>query len=333
MQSQTDRQNSLVSIIIPTYNRPHYLKEALASAVRQTYRNIEIIVSDDCSPESPQAIVESFGDSRIRFRRNTNNLGIALNVIAAFKEAKGKYVASLNDDDIWNENFLEKLVGHLEANPDLVLAFSDHYIMDSEGIIDYTATEENSRRWQRDQLKEGIYQPFYEIGLVHKAVACAVATVMRKDAIEWERFQPQMGPFWDLYLTYLACRNGGAAYYCAERLSQYRVHSQSESMISGSVNAIAKIRASKAGIFCYRQFMEDENLQEFQNYFREKWLEAHTSLSIGLLRIEKKAEARPYLLNVLKQQKFNLRTLAALVISFIPNQLARKLLTTSSGSI
>jgi glycosyltransferase involved in cell wall biosynthesis len=327
MQSSINQQNPLVSIIIPTYNRPNYLKQAIASAVQQTYKNIEIIVSDDCSPVNQQAIAESFGDPRIRFRRNATNLGIALNVIAAYKEAKGKYVASLNDDDIWNEDFLEKLVGHLEANPDLVLAFSDHYIMDSDGKIDKTATEENSHRWQRDKLKEGIYQPFYEIGLVHKAVACAVATVIRRDAIEWNQFPVQMGPFWDLYLVYLACRNGGGAYYCPERLSKYRVHSQSESMISGNVNAIAKIRASRAGIFCYRQFMLDENLKEFQSYFRDKWLEAHTSLSIGLLRIEKKAEARPYLLNALREQKFNLRTLAALVISFIPQPLVKKLLT------
>src|SRR5579883_1003872 len=322
MSLNMDLPQPLVSVIIPTYNRPNYLKEAIASAVQQTYENIEIIVSDDCSPESPQRIVESFGDPRIRFQRNPRNLGISLNIIGAFQQARGKYIASLNDDDIWNEDFLDKLVGYLETYPDLVLAFSDHHIMDSNGQINYEATHENTQRWQRDKLKEGIYQPFYEIGLIRQAVACAVATVIRKDAIEWNLFSPQMGPFWDLYLTYLACRNGGGAYYCPQRLSTYRVHSQSESMISGKINATAKIRASKAGIFCYRQFMEDAHLQEYKSYFREKWLEAHTSLSIGLLRIEEKQQARSYLLQVLKQQlqqqKFNLRTIAALALTFAP---------------
>jgi glycosyltransferase involved in cell wall biosynthesis len=68
MPSKIDSQNSLVSVIIPTYNRPKYLKQAIESAVKQTYKNIEIIVSDDCSPESPQKIVDSFNDPRIRLR-------------------------------------------------------------------------------------------------------------------------------------------------------------------------------------------------------------------------------------------------------------------------
>lgn len=326
MASQINSQTALVSVIIPTYNRPKYLQQALASAVGQTYKNIEIIVSDDCSPENPQAMVESFQDQRIRFRRNAKNQGIALNVIAAYREARGKYVASLNDDDIWNDDFLEKMVERLEANPNLVLAFSDHYVMDSEGKIDDAATKENTQLWKRDRLKEGVYQPFYEIGIVDQAVPTAQATVIRKDAINWDDFVPQMGPFWDLYLTYLACRGGGAAYYSPERLSKYRVHSQSESTISGKKSAIAKIRASKAGIFCHRKFMEDENLQEFNNYFSEKWLHAHTTMAIGLLRLEQVAEARPYLLQALRQQKFNLRTLAALALSFTPKPIARKLL-------
>ena len=80
MSTNITAPESLVSVIIPTYNRPEYLRKAIASAVRQTYRHIEIIVSDDCSPDNPQAIIDEFQDSRIRLRRNPQNLGIALNV-------------------------------------------------------------------------------------------------------------------------------------------------------------------------------------------------------------------------------------------------------------
>ncbi|MBD0261856.1 MAG: glycosyltransferase family 2 protein, partial [Tolypothrix sp. Co-bin9] len=52
MSSKIDSKKSLVSVIIPTYNRPKYLKQAIESAIKQTYKNIEIIVSDDCSPEN-----------------------------------------------------------------------------------------------------------------------------------------------------------------------------------------------------------------------------------------------------------------------------------------
>lgn len=326
MSLDTKSQESLVSAIIPTYNRPSYLKEAIASAVRQNYRNIEIIVSDDCSPGSPQKIVESFQDPRIRFRRNPTNLGMFLNTVNAFREARGKYVASLNDDDMWNDDFLEKLVPHLDANPDLALAFCDYYVMDSDGKINYLATEKETQRWKRDQLKEGIYQPFYDIGLVDQAVFTAVAAVIRKDAVDWDNLLSDAGVFWDLYTTYLACRNGSGAYYCPERLTRYRVHAQSENMISGSRDVQAKIRKGKAGVFCYGRFMEDDKLQQFRPYFKQEWAHANTTLGIGLLRAEQVAQARPYLLHALSQQKFNLRTIAALTLSFIPHRLARPFL-------
>lgn len=325
MSLDTRSQQSLVSVIIPTYNRQSYLKEAIASAVRQTYHNIEIIVSDDCSSESPDALVESFQDPRIRFRRNATNLGIGLNVTNAFKEARGKYVASLNDDDIWNEDFLEKLVPHLDANPNLALAFCDYYVIDSNSKIDELATEKRTGREKRDHLKEGIYQPFYDIGLVDQAVFSASAAVIRKDVVEWDKLF-EAGVFWDLYTIYLACRNGHGAYYCPERLSRYREHAQSENMISGSRNVQAKIRKGKAAVFCYERFMEDDKLQKYRHYFKQELAHANTTLGIGLLRTEQVAQARPYLLRALSQQKFNLRTIAALTLSFIPQPLARPFL-------
>lgn len=324
MSTNISMQEPLVSVIIPTYNRQDYLRQAIESAVKQKYQNIEIIVSDDCSPQSPQALIESFGDSRIRFYRNPKNLGICQNVINGFKQARGKYVASLNDDDMWNEDFLTTLVPHLEANPDLVLAFSDYYIMDSESKINEQATEEDTLRWKRDRLQEGIYQPFIQAGLVDQSVFLAVATVMRTDAIDWDSIPDEAGPFWDLYLTYLACRSGRGAYYHPGKLTRYRVHSQSEMESSGKANVKAKIRSGKAGIFCYGRFMTDEKLQEFRPYFEQKWAEANTTLGIGLMRSKQLAEARPYFWQALKQQKSDLRSLAALMLSFTPPSLASR---------
>ncbi|AFZ13618.1 glycosyl transferase family 2 [Crinalium epipsammum PCC 9333] len=327
IENPTNRE-SLVSIIIPTYNRSAYLKDAIESVVQQTYQNIEIIVSDDYSTESPQATVESFKDKRIRFRRNTTNLGVALNVTKALKEVQGKYIAYLNDDDIWNKDFLEKLVPHLDFHQDVVLAFCDHYIIDSDGKINYPDTEKNTAHWKRNQLKEGIYKPFWEIGLIHKAVFAASSTVIRKDAVEWDQLH-EAGVFWDYYISYLACCSGLGAYYCPERLTQYRVHDQSETMLSGSRNVQAKLRKAKAGIFCYDRFMRDERLKQFKPYFAQQWAHANTTMAIALLRAGQIAEARPYLLRALSQQKFNLRTLAALTLSFTPQPLARKLLSSS----
>ncbi|MCG6134510.1 MAG: glycosyltransferase [Nostoc sp. LLA-1] len=316
----------LVSVIIPTYNRPEYLQQAIASAVKQTYQNIEIIVSDNCSPENPQALVESFQDPRIKFWRHPQNIGMIANQMNAFKMAKGKYVASLHDDDMWNEDFLAKLVPPLEANSDLILAFCDQYIIDAQGKIKVAGTEANTRGYKRHKLAPGIHKNFLKIGLIDKSIATAAACLIRNHVIDWDSIPSEIGGMWDLYLTYLCCISGLGAYYCADRLTRYRAHEQTDTMLSGSRNVQAKIRKAKSEIFCYQIMMQDSRLQEFQTYFSKKWLESQTTLGIGLLRNKETIEARSYLWKSLRQQKANMRTLVALTLSFTPQILANSLL-------
>ncbi len=311
----------LISVIIPTYNRLDYLREAIASAVNQTYSNLEIIVSDDCGRENPQPVIDSFQDARIRLRRNHKNLGMGLNITNGFAEAKGKYVASLNDDDKWDKDFLSTLVQPLEENPDLALAFCDYYIIDQSSNVNWSATLKHSQREKRDRLTPGIHQPFWKIGLVDQSVFMALATLVRTEAVDWKK-PFEAGVFWDCYSTYLACRTGRGAYYCSQRLAYYRVHPQSENMMSGSRSAQAKIRKGKAGAFCHQRFMEDENLRDYRSHFQKEWAHANTTLGIGFLRLGQPLEARPYLQKALKYHKLNLRTLAAYSLSYLPQSVA-----------
>ncbi|MCC5660000.1 glycosyltransferase [Nostoc sp. XA010] len=329
MSLSQESQQPLVSVIIPTYNRPKYLKQAIASAVKQTYQNIEIIVSDNCSPENPQALVASFGDSRIKFWRHQQNVGMIANQQHGFKMARGKYVASLHDDDMWNEDFLANLVPPLEANSELILAFCDQYIIDADSIINDAGTEENTRGYKRDKLAKGIHQPFYKIGLVDKSIPTAASCVIRNNIIDWDSMPSEVGGMWDLYLTYLCCISGYGAYYYPERLTRYRAHEQTDTMLSGSRDVQAKIRKAKSEMFCYQVFMQDARLQQFKTYFQQKWLEANTTLGIGLLRSEQIAAARPYFWQTLNKQKFDVRTIAALGLSFTPRFFGEKLIEIS----
>jgi glycosyltransferase involved in cell wall biosynthesis len=311
----------LVSVIIPTYNRPQYLQAAIASVLNQTLSDLEVIVSDDGSLENPQAIVETFQDARIRFRRNATNLGVAWNVTHALHLAQGKYIASLNDDDQWSDTFLETLVTPLEHNPDLVLSFCDYFVMDAQGEIHDLWTHQQTQKEYRDRLTEGVYQPFWEVGLVDQAVFVSCAAVLRKTAIATDEL-PQAGVFWDYYLAYQACRTGQGAYYCPERLAYYRRHPASENMVSGSRNAQAKIRKGRAGIFCYRQFATDAPTASLRQHFQQEWAHASTTLAIGLMRDRQHAAARPYLLQAYRQSPGNLRTLIALMLSYFPQSLS-----------
>jgi glycosyltransferase involved in cell wall biosynthesis len=190
----------LVSVVIATYNRPAYLQSALASVVNGDYRNVEIIVTDDSRTDVDREIAASFADSRIVYHRNETRLRIAANHIQAFRNlASGEFIAVLNDDDEWEPAFLSKLVPHLLDNPEVVLAFSDHYMIDEHGRIDLAATEENTHRWRRDTLAPGLHQPFWQC-LLHNSIPVAQASVIRRDAIDWQDFPVEVGAAWDPWL-------------------------------------------------------------------------------------------------------------------------------------
>ena len=80
----------LVSIVLCTYNGEKYLEEQLNSIINQTYKNLEIIISDDCSTDNTDEIVSKYDDDRIIYLKNKKNSGAAVSRNKALKNAKGK---------------------------------------------------------------------------------------------------------------------------------------------------------------------------------------------------------------------------------------------------
>jgi glycosyltransferase involved in cell wall biosynthesis len=100
---------------VPCFNRPLPLEDVLACLVKQTYRNLEIIVSDDCSPDpNVQEVAETFAskDARIRFIRQEKNLGLIANHNFVLSLARGEFFVWVNDDDLLPADYIEKCVLH-----------------------------------------------------------------------------------------------------------------------------------------------------------------------------------------------------------------------------
>ena len=270
----------LVSILIPTYNRPELLPLAVKSALEQSYADSEILIQDNASDYDVGPIVAAFNDPRISVARNESTLPMALNWQALALRARGKYVAFLNDDDIWEKDYLATLVAVLERKPDLVLAFCDHFITDAEGSIDPERTAANSRRWMRSRLAEGEHRPFGQIALVYRSIWTASATVFRRDAVDWAAIPEEAGVVVDLYLAYLAARGGGGAWYCHQRLVRYRVHGRST---TASVSAVEpRLRCARDSMFSWQAFAADPALRSSAPYFRVKLL--HNRFRYALCR-------------------------------------------------
>jgi len=103
-----NRDIPLVTIGICTYNRADgYLPDTLRSAVAQTYPNLEIVISDNCSEDNTEEIVESFGDPRIRYFKQEQNIGVLDNFNFCVAQARGTYFLLLHDDDLIDPDFIE----------------------------------------------------------------------------------------------------------------------------------------------------------------------------------------------------------------------------------
>jgi glycosyltransferase involved in cell wall biosynthesis len=116
----------VVSVIVPTFNRPQYLSKALASVLRQSYRNLQVIAIND-GGEDVSDIINSFRDPRLIFINRNENRGKPYSLNEALNRANGKYVAYLDDDDIYYPNHIETLVNALEFQTDCQVAYSDFY--------------------------------------------------------------------------------------------------------------------------------------------------------------------------------------------------------------
>jgi hypothetical protein len=126
----------LVTIGMPVYNGAAHLAEALESVLGQTYTNLEVVIcdnaSDDMTPEISRQFAEK--DPRIRYLRNSTNIGLLPNFLRARDEARGKYFGWLDHDDVFSDPaYLSKVVAHLERNGDVALCDSWIRFLSEEG--------------------------------------------------------------------------------------------------------------------------------------------------------------------------------------------------------
>lgn len=124
----------LVSIITPNWNCANLILETIRSVKAQTYPNWEIIIVDDCSTDNSNKVVESYmaEDGRIRFLKNDKNFGAALSRNYALREAKGRWIAFLDSDDLWEPKKLEKQLRFMVENG-YKFSYTAYQEMDNDG--------------------------------------------------------------------------------------------------------------------------------------------------------------------------------------------------------
>lgn len=122
----------LVSIIMPAYNCSRFIGKSIDSVLAQTYTAWELLIVDDCSTDNTAEVVAAYKDERIHYSHNEQNMGAALSRNKALREAKGRYIAFLDSDDVWAPEKLEKQIAFMVTNG-YAFTYTCYSEMDSAG--------------------------------------------------------------------------------------------------------------------------------------------------------------------------------------------------------
>jgi len=206
-------QSKLTSIAMATYNGEKYLREQLDSIYAQTYKNIEVIVCDDCSSDKTVEILKEYSERfGLKYFINEKNLGYVKNFEKAISLCNGEYIALSDQDDIWLENKLDILLNEIDDN---LLIHSDCELIDEFG---------NSLQlhWKSEINSHKNFEDFLFSNLV---TGCTI--LFKKGLLKGIAAFPDGLAYHDWYLGILAAKEKKIK-YLNKSLIQYRQHSHQD---------------------------------------------------------------------------------------------------------
>ena len=222
--------NSLVSIITPSYNSAKFIKQCIESVIAQTYTNWEMLIVDDYSSDNSLQILKKYNDKRIQLIELDKNVGASESRNVAIRKAKGKYIAFLDSDDLWEPQKLEKQISFMQKK-DIVFSFSTYQPMSDDESKLYSIIHAPKIVTYSSYLKKTI-------------IGCLTVVIDREKTGGFE--MPNIRSSHDMALWLLIMRRGFDAYGLDENLARYRIVSTS--------NTANKWRAAKDVWIVYRQF-------------------------------------------------------------------------------
>jgi len=179
-----------VSVLVPTYNRAPLIGDALQSILQQTFTDFEVVVVDDGSTDTTSDVLDTFTDPRVRTLRLTHR-GISGTMNAGLRSARGRYIARLDSDDLWQPHLLATLVPVLESRPEIAVVYGQADAIENGCVIPHL--QGLPLRFPDDSLRS----------LVYDDCTCNIALLARRECFD------RAGPYdeslianedWDMWL-------------------------------------------------------------------------------------------------------------------------------------
>jgi glycosyltransferase involved in cell wall biosynthesis len=248
---------SKVSILLPAYNREHYLEKAIESVLGQTYQNWELLISDNCSSDNTPIIAQKYAkqDNRIKFCRNEQNIGSVLNYNKCIAQASGDYIELFGADDIIEPTCLEKFVSILNNSPNVVLVTSGRRHIDENG---------NLIREDRPRNESQLIPSEEAIASNMRTLTnWIISPVMYRSQYKGDGFELALGIYADL-VYWAQILHYGDLYYLDEILFNYRVHPVSET--TARLNNLEFIPTLLRTAERYKKYLSDPNVPDKDLY-------------------------------------------------------------------
>lgn len=236
--------NNKVSVITASYNAARFIGETIESVLNQTYKDLELIIVDDCSTDNTEEIVNKYieKDSRVKFYRLDKNSGAAVVRNTALEKATGRFMAFLDSDDLWDKEKLEKQIKFMKDN-NYGFSFTSYRLMKEDGkLTDKEVIVPKSIKY--NQL------------LKNTIIGCLTVVVDKEIIGDFRMPLVRAGQDTATWLSIL--RKGNIAYGLNEVLASYR-------LVEGSISS-NKIKALKRTWNTYRN-LEKLNIIKASYYF------------------------------------------------------------------
>jgi len=305
MDAKSELSSPKVSVIIPLYNGSHFITEAVESVLNQTYQKLELIIVDDGSTDNSKEIVRKFiTDRRVRLIEHGHNKGIPKTKNTGLTIARGKYIAFLDQDDVWARSKLELQLSRFQSENKNIgvvctgMVFTDSD-MKSKGIFG-GLNDEN----QKELLKSLYLTPVN---------SSSIMMIKQKCFLRVGTFNGNLVG-WDDYEMLMRIATQFQVKYVRRPLVKKRTH-------PGNVRRLPAVRSEAEKVFKHvltlHPFLKKyKNLREARKFYNE---------SIKLLEERKKALARKKLEKSIEKDPRYFRARFLYILSILPEQSSLKI--------
>ncbi|WP_042143752.1 glycosyltransferase family 2 protein [Paucisalibacillus sp. EB02] len=239
-----ENHNPLISVITPAYNAERFIKQTIESVLAQTYTNWEMIIVDDCSTDRTVEFINEFTqkDNRVHLIQLEENSGSAVARNLAMENAKGKYIAFLDSDDLWFPEKLETQVQFMQEK-DIAFSFTKYVRMEEDGTL-------------KDAVSRAPESVGYQDLMKHCVIGCLTVMIDREKIGDLKMVNIRTRQDYAYWLA--ITKKGFRAYGLPEVLAKYR---NVENSISSN-----KVKAAKRQWYVYRK-VENQSILKSIWYF------------------------------------------------------------------